>query len=623
MNDFQEKLDYADAIADWFLELSESHSRQGHLDDALKCTDNAAWILSRQNRILSSERLESVLRFIAEHLTSSPKRQSVGEQTTDQKPTCLHVMSEALPAGGMTALAIRWMKNDDSSRTHSAALLSQQSPVPDEFHQAVVETGGCVYVANRDYSLSQRASWLRSLSSASVSHIILHAAFTDVVVWGTAFGVPGGPPVLLVNHAANLFWGGGSIVDLVVNVRGSELEKQWTVKHRGIPRCATIPIPLVEPDSFVFPEAPKTEDKRIAKDSLRIPSNAVVILTVGAHFKYLPIDGLDFVVMFESILRVCPDAYLLAVGFKADRRWKQASAQVESRIRTLGVMSQSQLDVVHAAADIYVEGFPFGTTTALLEAGLKGIPVVLSPAHCPAPYGTDGVALDNLLVRAQGPEEYKANVIRLLSDLSERASEGQKIRESIIKHHTGEGWREYLSEAFATLPREHDVYSLMTPVQTPPAIHELWTRLTTQWSSGLEETFDNAVVRALGMGIRPHMTKSALQACRYYKSLGVHKGVPVGFSFALCNAVFRVMPIASAKAVFRLVSFLCRPSFAYRLWSQCIYCLGVRRDQRQWYDDYRNVAEQNRADRMGPEPRGMVTPSNANSQHTRKLRGPE
>ena len=98
---------------------------------------------------------------------------------------------------------------------------------------------------------------------------------------------------MLVNHTAHTFWVGSSIVDLVVNCRGSALEETWTVRHRGIPRCATIPIPLAETTSFASQNASDSDIKRKAKEFLGLPPTAVIFLTVGAYFKYLPIDGLD------------------------------------------------------------------------------------------------------------------------------------------------------------------------------------------------------------------------------------------------------------------------------------------------------------------------------------------
>ena len=65
--------------------------------------------------------------------------------------------------------------------------------------------------------------------------------------------------------------------------------------------------------------------------------------------------------------------------------------------------------------------FVDSTITALLEAGLKGIPVVLAPAQCPPPYGSDGVALDDIVERPRTLEEYKNNIIKLSRNSVERA----------------------------------------------------------------------------------------------------------------------------------------------------------------------------------------------------------
>ena len=100
----------------------------------------------------------------------------------------------------------------------------------------------------------------------------------------------------------------------------------------------------------------------------------------------------------------------------------------ENRIRTLGAMPHSQLLKVQDAADLYVEAFPFGTTTSLLEAGLKGIPVGLAPAQSPPPYGTDGIALDDILQRPATVAEYQAAMKDLCRSADRRAALGIKVR---------------------------------------------------------------------------------------------------------------------------------------------------------------------------------------------------
>ena len=58
MSKIQTTLDYADAIADWFLEIGEAYCRNSRLEEAFKCANTAASILANQNRTLSSERLK-------------------------------------------------------------------------------------------------------------------------------------------------------------------------------------------------------------------------------------------------------------------------------------------------------------------------------------------------------------------------------------------------------------------------------------------------------------------------------------------------------------------------------------------------------------------------------------
>ena len=252
-------------------------------------------------------------------------------------------------------------------------------------------------------------------------------------------------------------------------------------------------------------------------------------------------------------------------------------------------MSQSQLAGVHEAADIYVEGFPFGTTTALLEAGIKGIPVVLAPSQCPPPYASDGVALDGILERAQTLEEYKASIIRLAKNPVERNLAGTKICQSVTKHHTGLGWNQYLVDAIAGLPREHRVHCSEIPIRTPPAIHEYWSNFVSKWNSPLEETFENSVLRTLSMGVRPHMTDTVAQGCKYYKSLGVCQGIPIDVALFFCNFFSHIIPITWAKTIFRLLSFLFRPSFLHRARYQFLLFVGVPQQPRGWYEDYRKA----------------------------------
>ena len=117
--------------------------------------------------------------------------------------------------------------------------------MPASIQEAVENSGGRIHIADPAASLVNRAVWLRRLAAEDANYVILHVQLADVIC-GVAFGVPGGPPVMLVNHSAHLFWNGASTTDQVVNCRGSELEVFWSAAYRGIglSRCAIVPIRL-------------------------------------------------------------------------------------------------------------------------------------------------------------------------------------------------------------------------------------------------------------------------------------------------------------------------------------------------------------------------------------------
>jgi len=580
----QAKLDYADAVAGWFLELSMDQARSGELEKALRFIHVAATILCQQCRTLSSPRLEEALRFVAARLPDADR--AVPEAEGGCKG-CLHVLDEALPAGGLTAMTTRWIRNDQKARPHSVALLAQRVPVPSDLREAVADSGGRIFEAAPDDSFLKRAAWLRSLVNDQASRVVLHISVTDVIC-GAALGIDGGPPVVMVNHAAHVFWTGASVPDRVVNCRGSALERSWTERHRGIP-CVTVPIPLTLPGEATLSNPPDPELRRRARRALGIPEQSTVILTVGAAFKYWPMKGLDFVQSIERVLNRVPNAVLLAVGLTGDQRWIQAAGRTGGRIRTLGVVSKAELSRIHDVADVYVEGFPFGSTTALLEAGLRGVPVVLPPRQCPPPFSSDGVALDDVLDRPETVGDYEAAIVQICNSQSKRSSVSAAVRRSIIQHHTGDGWRRHLGDAMSVLPAVHSVRSALHSAATPEPLHEYWALFVSRLNSDHEEALEHAVTRALSVGVRPRVTRAAERMCEDFECLRKGRTIPLPLLRFLCNVLMPVLPVGLAQKVFRVCSFLSRRSLRERVGRRVRGLFGRGAVGRSWYEDYRHA----------------------------------
>lgn|GEM_PF-2966230 len=583
----EEELDYRASIAECFLDLSESCILNHAYDDALKYTDLAIDLFDCLNRDLSYMRIETSLRSIANFLPARKEMDCVEPLDPFRKPVCLHVLNEAPAFGGLVRMATRWIQLDGDARIHSVALLSQKSAPPPELVHAVRESGGMIYIADQKSSPLQHAVWLRDLARKLATYVILHIHPTSSLA-AVAFGNNGGPPVLLVNHAAHIYWVGASVPDIIVNCRGSRLEEHWTKTHRGAKNCATIPIPLPEPGDLTPTETDRDELKLRARKIIGIPKESILIMTSGVSYKYKPFRNIDFLKTCQDILEAVPGAFVAVAGVSEDDRWRSISTKLDFRLRALGTLPQSEIALLHQASDIYIEGFPFGSTTALLEAGLQGVPVVLAPAECPPPYGSDGVALDDILERPASIEQYKLEVMRLCRNPAERMSVGMRLQKAIYAHHTGAGWNQYLTNALQALPPEHYVYPPQAPLRTPASIYEYWCEFqkTRAMSRGILEY---QLYRAYSFGLRPKITPKMKLVCKNARRLRSGGAIPLPFLSLLCNYCLPLLPLSWARFIFRTVKFFFRGGLVSRVPNKVIRLFRRTLDSDSPYRQYQYI----------------------------------
>ena len=588
----REELDCRAALADCFLDLSDSCVYNQAYEDAVKYLDLGIGFFIAQNRDLSSLRIESSLRAIANLLPVVQEKADARPLHPSGRPVCLHVLKEAFAFGGHTAMAARWIKTDSDDRVHSVVLLSQQQSPPVELVQAVSESGGEIFIADRRSAPLRQAAWLRELARNHADYVILHVDTTNLIA-SIAFGKEIGPPVLMVNHAAHIFWVGVSAPDVIVNCHGSRLEEHWTKVHRGAKNCATIPIPLLEAGPSAPAQPDRLERKSRAREIIGVPEESILIMTVGASYKYKPFGKIDFLKTCQEILEAVPSAYILAAGVINDDRWRDASNKLGHRLRALGSLSQNDIAILHQASDIYIEGFPIGSITALLEAGLQGLPAVLAPAECPPPYSSDGVSLDHTLERPDCLEKYKLEVVRLCGNPAERISTGARLRDAILAHHTGAGWKRYLENALQALPPEHRVYPIRAPLRTPPAIYEYWSEFEkTRGQSMSVLILEDQIFRAFSFGLRPKITPEMKRAWRNARRFSAGGVIPLTFLSMLCNYCLPLLPLPLARIIFRIVKFFFRGGLLGRALEKAVRLVRGNDDSQLSEGQYRYLPEQ-------------------------------
>jgi hypothetical protein len=269
---------------------------------------------------------------------------------------------------------------------------------------------------------------------------VLHHNPYDVVPV-VAFADSEAPPVALLNHADHQFWLGGTVSDLVISLRTAGAEH--ATSRRFVKSNTVIPIPLADHAAQV--------SRRDARRALGIPEAQLMLLSIGRAEKYWPYGPYDFVSTAAKILGRQRGAHLYIVGESLAGITPQLRCAVHERLHFVGSVEDPSL--YRAAADVYLETFPFGSQTALLEAALGALPVV--PAYAPLfpLLVANDDAVQTLIVNPASEEEYVARIDGLIRDADGRRDLGRKLRSSLLIDHVGEGWLGRLADLYRQTDR--------------------------------------------------------------------------------------------------------------------------------------------------------------------------
>jgi glycosyltransferase involved in cell wall biosynthesis len=350
----------------------------------------------------------------------------------------LHVATSLRAVGGHTRLIINWVRTDTRSQ-HSILVTEQGThPMPDWAAEAVANTGGSIVVLPSDAPLLAKALWARRCAAQDVDLVLLHHHGHDVVPT-VAYATTSSPTVAVLNMADHLFWLGSGVADAVVNCRraGQELSERRRFTRRNV----ILPLPLSP--------APAQDIRAEARARLSIPDSQVVLLSIGWRHKYRPTSTHNFFRTAAAILEQNPDAHVYLIGPGPKEVQEYTLGNVHPRLHALGV--QEELAAYHAAADIYLEGFPLTSPTALLEVARRGVACVGAIAPQSEVLGIDDLALSGVLPIPTGDGQYVETVSRLIRDPEERSRLGRTLQQRVEMYHCGDGWLSRLEPIYAAL----------------------------------------------------------------------------------------------------------------------------------------------------------------------------
>ena len=333
--------------------------RQGSTErllDLCEFTGRLAW--RNHTGSYAIPEIESVLRDLEWPSRAEPK---VNPRLVENRT--LHVLTESYAVGGHTRMVQRWITHANQDR-HAVVLVRQQGPlqpswlIPEGSKTPLIDLCALGIVNSTD-----RVDALLKLFDAA-RRIVLHIHPDDACSVAAAYQRPG-LDIRLINHADHVAWLGAGLPVSHIHLRPGGVN--LSVERRGIERtaCEILPIPITQP---VAPP------RKPAREQLGLRDQDVAILTIARPQKYLPIDGRSLLELFQQAL-ARPEVRLIAIGPDARHPvFAPLVARYGDRVQTLGIIPATQAHWV--AADIYVDSFPFGSATSLLESAAVGTPVV-------------------------------------------------------------------------------------------------------------------------------------------------------------------------------------------------------------------------------------------------------
>lgn len=501
---FDARLRACDGVMAWCLRNAERHEAAGALEQAGTWAYVGALTASQAGHsYLCAAPLEALLLRLGERM----KADHAPPQRTGQSPQrWLHVLSVSTAVGGHTALARRWIERNPMRQQHAVVLTAQPAAdVAPALAAAVRTSGGVVTSIAGVRGLLARAAALRTMAWHHADVVVLHVHPWDVLPV-LAFALPGGPPVLLMNHADHAFWVGCAVADQVIDFRDSGAA--LTSRFRAPRAAGHLPVPLDD-----VPAAPHERALACAV-APAVTDRRLVLLTVGRASKYREHARLDFARAARGILSDRPQCVLVGVGpAPADPRWRHLASATGDRACALG--ERTDLAVWHAACDLYLEGFPVGSYTALLEGAQAARPFVRKPLLAPAQW----LPVDQGALAAfpppDTPQAYAEAVLGLVDDPMARRAMAARARSAVHQHHVTQ-WPAHLQSWCASLAEDHvpGVARACEPMPTTLAAYAAGVLPIHADESPLDLAREGAVQQ----GLHPRTDVAVLEAVRAWQA---------------------------------------------------------------------------------------------------------
>ncbi|WP_353475867.1 hypothetical protein PVT71_23085 (plasmid) [Salipiger sp. H15] len=446
------------------LDAAEAELARGRFAQAAVAAQRAAFhAVFWHPGVFVSPRIEELLRRLGAAAArcdapAPPRRAEPGEGLR-----VLHVATQVASVGGHVRMMWRWIREAPGARS-DVALTRQFGAVPAALTEAVRTAGGEVTQLNQ--ARGSHVEWARALQGRIrlADLVVLHTNSMDIIPFIALGGMASPPPVILLNHSDHMFWLGRNVATSVVNTRRSG--QALNLRRRGIAPARNLLLPLC------LERIDRVATREEAKRALGLAPDSVLLLSIARGTKYRAFGTRSYPDLLRTTLRRNPSARLTVIGPGGMVDWGGVQRDLPGQVSVLAETPDTAQHL--AAADIFLDSFPFPSNTSLFEAGLHGAPLVTYFPFGPGceVMGADSMGIDRALLRAATQEELDGCLQALIDDPALRDRIGAATRREIETTNFDVPWRAALAEVYRqtlALPRG----SAEAPPEERPAFEDI------------------------------------------------------------------------------------------------------------------------------------------------------
>ena len=171
-------------------------------------------------------------------------------------------------------------------------------------------------------------------------------------------------------------------------------------------------------------------------------------LTIGFSYKFHAVEENKHLVdVILPVFKQEENAELIAIGPSSEGRWIDGFKKSNGRIHAIGECSN--IDVYLAAGDIFLMPMPIHSSSAALEAGIQGMPILVytDPSLLGTVFDANSPGLSQSVLNLTTISEYRDCLTRLIVDEQFRREVGNQSRDTVHKYHGIAAWTRYLNRA--------------------------------------------------------------------------------------------------------------------------------------------------------------------------------